>query len=202
MFSFPRRNADALSNGTPRCLAWVLFTALVGCTSLIGCEGNSKVAPPQVPELTPEQKLEVVVGRLESLFQETRINSGLVVSRSITHRYLPASETGSSPIDIIPVDNTPVDSDPVDGRSANDDSMAVPTGEIEVVTKRSIALRPGEEQTSTTEEPTEPAPPVVHRSDSDTKKYMLSFREDRWQLDTQLTKESEKLWFEYALEKR
>lgn len=150
---------------------------LVSLIALVGCEQ----APPPVPaspKLSPEQKLEVIIGRLDDLIKDTTSDTGLIVKREISHRFLPAKVSAE-------------DSDQLAKR--------VPKGEISVVTKRFISFRSGENPI-TGELPVDAEiQPILHRSESETRKYNLTYRNDRWQLETELTDESEKVWFKYAL---
>lgn len=157
------------------CGAIALIVSLVAC---LGCE---QVAPPPPvrPKLSPEQKLEVLVGRLQDLTKDTNSDIGLRVKREISHRFLPAK---------------------VSAQDSEELEMRVPRAEINVVTKRFISFYSGENPI-TGEVPEESErQPMLHRSDTETKRYDLQFQDNRWQLETELTDESEKIWFKHALE--
>ncbi|MEQ8209200.1 MAG: hypothetical protein RH917_05160 [Lacipirellulaceae bacterium] len=144
----------------------------------LGCEQSAPPAAP-APKLTPKQKLEVLVGRLKDLTKDSTSDIGLIVKREISHRFLAPEETSEAP---------------------QEASETLPKGEINVVTKRFISFRSGENPLTGEAPENAEIQPILHRSESETKKYELTYLDDRWQLETELTDESEKVWFKYALE--
>lgn len=196
---------------TPNYNKWAL---LILCLCLVGCEKQPPTLPADIIQEDSEADLDYAMERLGSVISGSKASNsfGLVITRNLDYQYMPADQERKKPTALVTIKtiSTFIQEEPKKSQTKKKKKQAKKKTDAGVdpelidpyITeddKEFFDLRLKEEAFSNIEKPEIEADVKPPRKE-EVGTYELIYQQGKWRLKSETKTESEKLWFEFALD--